>query len=186
MMVFWIEGNNATESAINASWAATNSPYPLFSTNSSANATGAAVKANYAVDISFPVTYLACPNKTVRTSLPGIASCTTWPDDVIAYAKSTCPGTTSISEVQNDNDILVYPNPASTNLSVDFNLPTIEKTSICVYDIVGKKVAELIENTYSSGFHTENINIENLSTGIYFVNIKIGNNLYTQKVSVIK
>jgi hypothetical protein len=63
------------------------------------------------------------------------------------------------------NNISLYPNPANTTIAVS-GLTSSEKISI--YNVLGTKVYE------GSVMENENINIENLSSGLYVVNFENG------------
>ncbi len=59
----------------------------------------------------------------------------------------------------------VFPNPATSSISINSDLNLNEKTIIEVYSVFG----QLIYQTY----YKENINIEFLQKGVYFVKIKL-------------
>lgn len=86
----------------------------------------------------------------------------------------------------NDIQLNVYPNPFSTTTNITYQLPAAADASVVVYDIVGKQVATLFEGTQSAG--AQNISFDRtqygLTNGMYFVKIKVGNSLITQKVLV--
>jgi len=71
----------------------------------------------------------------------------------------------------------VFPNPASSNVLIDYSLDDNENVSIELFDIVGKKVCDFLNKKQNSGRHIENINLSpyNLQTGVYFVKMKVGN-----------
>lgn len=74
------------------------------------------------------------------------------------------PSVNSLSEVLPDNNIKLYPNPSSKNISLS-NINS--KTSISIYNIQGELVF------YEIIYQDKSINISNLSNGIYVV--KVGN-----------
>jgi hypothetical protein len=66
------------------------------------------------------------------------------------------------------NEINVYPNPATTFITIETNESDIE--SVTLYDALGRLI-----NNVSSQENSVMINVANLSAGIYFVKIKTSN-----------
>ena len=64
------------------------------------------------------------------------------------------------------NDILIYPNPATNQLSIINYQLSIEEIEI--YDVVGKKIFSQISNLKSQ----ISIDISHLKNGIYFIKAK--------------
>lgn len=70
----------------------------------------------------------------------------------------------------------IYPNPAQNKLTIESNSVTI--TSIQIHDLLGKKV---LEQKMSS---SPNINVSDLSNGIYLLTIKADNKSVTKKLVI--
>lgn len=79
-----------------------------------------------------------------------------------------------------------YPNPFNNNTKIEFCLPQQSKVMLTVYNILGQKVSELVNETMSSGQHIINFNINDLSSGVYFYTLKAGNNIATKKMLYLK
>lgn len=79
----------------------------------------------------------------------------------------------------------IYPNPVSTAAKVAFDLVQKQNVSYTIYNSQGQKVADKTVGYISSKGSFE-IDFSNYQAGIYFCNIKAGDNLYQEKVSVIK
>ncbi len=62
-----------------------------------------------------------------------------------------------------NNDFLIYPNPAFDILDIKNN-DNLSIDNIAIYDVSGKKILDEIQNTTS-------INIQNLESGLYFLQI---------------
>ena len=73
------------------------------------------------------------------------------------------------------NDVKMYPNPANDYLSFDTN--SSENIDVQIFDILGKSVLRL-EKVINS------INISELKSGIYFVQITLGSEKTTKKLIV--
>ena len=66
-----------------------------------------------------------------------------------------------------------YPNPFNPSTNIQFNLPQNSLVTLSVFDINGRKVAELIQNeSYASGTHTVGFDATNLASGVYIYNIR--------------
>ncbi len=88
---------------------------------------------------------------------------------------STCTGITELT----NNNFMVYPNPTTGNLNIDFNNATSSQIEIEVYDAIGKLV--LTQTTSTN--HTV-ISLEQFAKGIY--NVKLKSNDSYSTIRVIK
>jgi phosphatidylserine/phosphatidylglycerophosphate/cardiolipin synthase-like enzyme len=88
-------------------------------------------------------------------------------------------GVLSVDELADDNDIIVYPNPASGRVNVEMNFNATSKITVEVDDVLGRKV---FSNTI--GGKQTNLDIFGYSSGIYFVRIITSNNTVTKKLVV--
>jgi hypothetical protein len=61
-----------------------------------------------------------------------------------------------------------YPNPFNPSTVIEFSVPQQEKLSLTVYNILGQKVAALINGEIAAGYHMITFNASKLSSGIYF------------------
>jgi len=86
--------------------------------------------------------------------------------------------TTNVQE-KNDNieNVLVYPNPFSNSVSLQF---PANNYKIKIVDVIGNVV---IEKTLNSKLETLNLNLPN---GVYFLQVKGDNFIQTKKLEVIK
>jgi hypothetical protein len=64
-----------------------------------------------------------------------------------------------------------YPNPFNPTTKIDFDLPFDSKVNIVLYDISGREIKTLINETRTAGFHTIQFNASDLSSGVYFYRI---------------
>ena len=103
-------------------------------------------------------------------------------------------GTYMVDPIE-DNDLLPvsvkldqnYPNPFNPSTKISFTLPSSQKVTLKVYDLLGREVATLVNNeTISSGAHSFTFDAANLSSGVYIYQLA-GNNLsLTRKMTLIK
>lgn len=82
------------------------------------------------------------------------------------------------------NMFKVYPNPASNYLNIETYSDTETKIQIQVKDINGKPI-EIITDEFNGNYNKQ-INVSNLSNGIYFLHFEQGNKYWVQKVIVAR
>jgi len=79
-----------------------------------------------------------------------------------------------------------YPNPFNPSTKIEFALPKSGVISLTVYDILGRKVAELVNGSLTAGYHTVNFNASNLSSGVYFYRLEAGDFVSVKKLMLLK
>ena len=85
---------------------------------------------------------------------------------------------------QQRNNITVSPNPASTEVYISIDLPDEKQSvSIIVMDISGQLLQKVVDaKDLSQGLKKYTINVNSLSSGIFFVVIKIDSTPYVYKI----
>jgi hypothetical protein len=78
----------------------------------------------------------------------------------------------------------VAPNPSSSSPSIDFSLAETGTATLCIYDLSGRLVREFGTAEYPAGAHT--IQLQPLSPGIYFVRMRAGEFIATQRFAVVE
>ncbi|NQS98080.1 MAG: T9SS type A sorting domain-containing protein [candidate division Zixibacteria bacterium] len=79
-----------------------------------------------------------------------------------------------------------YPNPFNARTTIEFEVPHRSIISIRVYNVLGRQVAELADETFDPGVHRVSFDGAELSSGIYFVNMTNEYFKATIKVLLIK
>jgi hypothetical protein len=82
--------------------------------------------------------------------------------------------------------ICAYPNPFNPMTVVSFGLPNPGLVSLNVYNLQGKKVAQLLDGWYPAGMHCVSFRADNLPGGLYFVQCTTGQIQRTNKVLLMK
>lgn len=104
--------------------------------------------------------------------------------DITPY-NSNCTNAISVIELVKSNfNIIVYPNPSTDGIiNLSFDALENSKPRIEIYNMIGSKVYEdaLINETGNNHF-IKKINLEELSGGVYILNLVIGNNSASYKL----
>ena len=80
-------------------------------------------------------------------------------------------------EISTIENVLIYPNPTSTNISINLFSNFDQTLSISVTNIIGQEVSS-IKWDVSSGINQKTIDLKSLSEGVYYLKI-IGLNFNT-------
>ena len=81
---------------------------------------------------------------------------------------------------------MIYPNPASDNISVAFNLENNTPVQVNIYDLSGKLVQQSSETGLNRGNQTIHLNTHTLTRGTYLVKMVAGNEISTAKLIIVK
>ena len=86
-----------------------------------------------------------------------------------------------------------YPNPFNPITTIKFNIPILGKVknvlgnvALKVYDILGKEVATLVNEQKSAGSYEIQFDATNLSSGIYYYQLRAGSFEKTKKLLLMK
>lgn len=78
----------------------------------------------------------------------------------------------------------VFPNPANDIARVSFDLIESNNVKVVVTDMIGQEVRLINESQLNAGTHQFEINTNELSKGVYFVNLNVSGKIITQKLIV--
>jgi hypothetical protein len=84
-----------------------------------------------------------------------------------------------------------YPNPFNQTTKIEFTLAKSGFVSLNIYDILGRKVKTLVSEHLSSGYKSvlwdgKNESGDDVASGIYFYQLKVGNFSETKKLVLLK
>lgn len=79
-----------------------------------------------------------------------------------------------------------FPNPFVTGTTIPFSIPEGTFVNLSVYDVTGRRVAQLVNQDLSRGFYDIPFNSGNLSSGIYIYILRAGRNTETGKMLLLK
>lgn len=83
-------------------------------------------------------------------------------------------------------NVSLYPNPAKNNLHVNFTISTATAVSVKIYDITGREIERLMNETnLQQGSYNYQFDLpSSLNAGNYFVEMATGNQKLTKKLIV--
>ncbi|MFO8029259.1 MAG: glycoside hydrolase family 3 N-terminal domain-containing protein [Cyclonatronaceae bacterium] len=90
------------------------------------------------------------------------------------------------SDVPQDFNLANYPNPFNPVTTISFELPRQKQVSLAVYDIQGRRVAELANGILGAGRHSFAFDASRLSSGVYVYRLVAGERQITQKMLLVK
>jgi hypothetical protein len=79
-----------------------------------------------------------------------------------------------------------YPNPFNPTTSIQYTLVGDQYVTLKVFDVLGNTVTTLVNEKESAGSHSVTFNADNLTSGIYFYQLKAGQFLVTKKCILLK
>jgi hypothetical protein len=79
-----------------------------------------------------------------------------------------------------------YPNPFNPTTVIQYEIPKSAMVTLKVYDILGREVKTLVNQYENSGNYSINFNASNLSSGVYFYQLRSGSYIVTKKMVLLK
>jgi hypothetical protein len=94
----------------------------------------------------------------------------------------------TVTFVESDWDahLKIYPNPARDIATISFTMKQNDYVSVRIFNLLGEVVYSRDKSYLSSGEQVIQISGENLSPGIYFVHLRIGNQGVTEKLTIFR
>jgi len=114
--------------------------------------------------------------EAVRVTYSGVST----PITQVPYCASfTFTGIGSnIANIDISKDVSIYPNPVRDHLKIE-NLH--EPTDVTIYNVTGQVIC-----TVTSAMGSTEIDMSNVSAGVYFVKTQNGKDIHTEKIQVVK
>lgn len=98
-----------------------------------------------------------------------------------------------VGVVNNPNDIPKdfyisqnYPNPFNPSTTIDFGLPKESDVQIEVYNILGQRLAVLVDGKMEAGNHAVVFDGDRFASGVYFYVMRAGDKIFKEKMLLIK
>lgn len=94
--------------------------------------------------------------------------------------------TTNTNTADLTESLSVYPNPATDNFTIEFDLAEAAKLDINLMNAIGQKVRTIEAGNFNGGEHLINVNTAELSAGTYFITIRNGEGITTKTITITK
>jgi hypothetical protein len=82
--------------------------------------------------------------------------------------------------------IALFPNPASDNALLKYQIANASEVKLEVYDAMGRRVLTHAEGTQAAGIYDISIPSSGLSSGLYMIKLYVGENVFTDKLNIRK
>jgi flagellar hook assembly protein FlgD len=84
-----------------------------------------------------------------------------------------------------------YPNPLSSETTIEYGLPEATRVSLKVYNLLGQEVRTLVNEPKDAGIHTmtwdgRDDSGRRVPSGTYFLRLKVGQHAATRKLCVVR
>jgi hypothetical protein len=79
-----------------------------------------------------------------------------------------------------------YPNPFNPSTTIEYSIPERTDVKLTIINIVGEKVAELVNLTMDAGSYSIKFNAANLPSGVYFYTLQAGDFVTSKKMILLK
>ena len=107
--------------------------------------------------------------------------------EIVTDMKRYGPGVSEISLPDRPTIQELYPNPFNPSLTISFSVPTEAEVSVIVYNMLGERVATLLNNSYTRpGFHHLKWNAAGYPSGMYFIKVQTPSYIDTKKALLVK
>jgi hypothetical protein len=88
------------------------------------------------------------------------------------------------SKVLTSGSLKLFPNPATDQTIISFELKTAANAAINVSDLAGKQIATVASTTYAAGINNVSLATSGLNKGLYLVTVLVNGQAQTLKLSV--
>jgi len=79
-----------------------------------------------------------------------------------------------------------YPNPFNPETTIEFTLQQNAQVVLSIYNVLGQKLFEVLNGPKAAGVHQVNIDGRSLTSGIYFYELKVGQQSQVKKMTLNK
>ncbi len=79
-----------------------------------------------------------------------------------------------------------YPNPFNPTTTIQYSIPQSVFVSLTIYDLLGREVRKLVEGVQATGAYSVEFHSRDLSSGIYFYELRCGESSRIRKMLVLK
>jgi hypothetical protein len=98
-----------------------------------------------------------------------------------ATSVQTIPGVARVYSLEQN-----YPNPFNPSTKINFSIPVQSNVELTVFNILGQKVATLVNESLKAGNHSVTFDASKIASGMYFYRIEAGQFASTKKMLLMK
>jgi len=82
--------------------------------------------------------------------------------------------------------LATHPNPFNSTTTISYSLPWASTVAVHMYDLSGRLVSEVFCGSQEAGIHTATVNADGWGSGLYFVRLEAGGEVFTRKVMLVR
>lgn len=79
-----------------------------------------------------------------------------------------------------------FPNPFNPNTRIAYSIPQDVHVTLKVFDLLGNEIQTLVDELQKQNYYEIQFNAENLSSGVYFYQLKAGDFIQTKKMVLLR
>ena len=79
-----------------------------------------------------------------------------------------------------------YPNPFNPTTTVSFNIPEAAHVNLTVYNVLGQRVATLVDGTRAGGTHSVTFDASRLNSGMYIYRLNVNGAIQSRTMLLVK
>ncbi len=106
------------------------------------------------------------------------------------FALKFTPGPSSVNEPAGKPRVFAlnqnYPNPFNPSTKISYSIPTASNVDLSIYNVLGQKVATLVDGYKAPGDYTVDFAPTRLASGVYFYSLKAGQYSSVKKMVLMK
>jgi hypothetical protein len=108
----------------------------------------------------------------------------TYTDNNSCSDSATAQMTVELCTSLNDlilSDVKIFPNPAQNNFSINITSNENSKMNVTLLDVRGREIMQT-QRILTPGNNLEIFNISEIESGVYFINVQVGEKIYRTKL----
>ncbi len=79
-----------------------------------------------------------------------------------------------------------YPNPFNPITTIKYNLPKASEVALTIYDVLGREIITIVNGQQQPGIYEVKCDASNVSSGIYFYQLKTNDYVNTKKMLLLR
>jgi hypothetical protein len=115
-------------------------------------------------------------------------------DEEVLYLFEHQDWSANLSEVENEAGALPseyslaqnYPNPFNPTTQISYTLKKSEQVKLVVCDVLGREIATLVDGFQDQGMYNITFNAKDLTSGIYYYQLRTSTGILTKKMILMK